>query len=339
MNRLATSYLDLDLRSPIVASAGPVTGRMDLLRQLDDAGVGAVVLPSLFEEEIANSATELNMMFEVNAMFNAESTNFFPELEEYRAEPDRYLTLLQSAKESLSVPVIASLNGATAGGWATYASELESAGADAIELNIYLIAGDVTRDPTEIEKTYISIVESVCREVAIPVAVKLSPFFTALGNTAMAITEAGARGLVLFNRFYQPDIDIETREVQPGLALSTSVELRLPLRWIAILCGQVNASLALSTGVHTSDDVAKALLAGADVAMATSALIKNGPGHVRVLEEGLRSWMDEREYESVEQLRGSACQQTASDPSAFERANYVETLRRYSSPFARKFGI
>ncbi|RIK07192.1 MAG: dihydroorotate dehydrogenase-like protein [Acidobacteria bacterium] len=339
MSRLATRYLGLSLRSPIVASAGPVTGRLDLLERLDKAGVGAVVLPSLFEEELTNTATELNHMFDVHSLTNPEAASFFPELEDFRAAPDAYLGLLKSAKESLGVPVIASLNGATMGGWETYAAELEAAGADAIELNIYLVAADVSRDPTEIEKTYISIVEGVRREVSIPLAVKLSPYFTAVGHFATSVTSAGANGLVLFNRFYQPDINTETREVTPGLSLSTSAEMRLPLRWIAVLFGKIDASLALTTGVHTSDDVAKALLAGADVVMSTSSLIENGPEHVGALEQGLLAWMDEHEYESVEQLRGSASQMSAADPSAFERANYVETLRRYSSSFARRFGV
>lgn len=339
MTRLATNYMGLTLRSPIVASAGPVTGRLDLLKRLESAGVGAVVLPSLFEEEITNTATELNRMFDVNSLANPEARSFFPELEEFRTAPDAYLSLLSSAKESLQVPVIASLNGATTGGWESYAGELQDAGADAIELNIYIVAANVSRDPTEIEKTYISIVEGVKREVSIPIAVKLSPYFTAFGHFAKSISSAGANGLVLFNRFYQPDIDIATREVTPGLSLSTSDELRLPLRWIGVLCGKVDASLALTTGVHTSEDVAKALLAGADVVMSTSALIKNGPEQVAVFEQGLLAWMDEHEYESVEQLRGSANQMSAADPSAFERANYVDTLRRYSSSFARRVSV
>lgn len=339
MNPLATNYLGLELRSPIVASSGPVTARLDLLKRLDSAGAGAVVLPSLFEEEIAGMATELHLMFELNALSNPEALNFFPEIEEFKTGPERYVELIEAAKRCLSIPVIASLNATSAGGWSTYASELERAGADALELNIYIIGANPERSQDEIEQAYISIVRTTRSSVSIPLAIKVAPHFTSLASTASALVEAGADGLVLFNRFYQPDIDIKTRDVSPEISLSSPAEIRLPLRWIAMLHGRIGASLALSTGIHSSADVAKALLVGADVAMSTSALILNGPEHVRALESGLLEWMDEHEYESVTQLRGSASYKTAADPSAFERANYVETIRRYSSPFARKFGL
>lgn len=338
MSRLTSEYLGLTLRSPIVASAGPVTARLDSLERLDSAGVGAVVLPSLFEEEITAITAEMHRMIEENAFSNAEALSVFPEPQGIETGPERYLELVASAKSALSVPVIASLNGATPGGWGTYASELEKAGADAVELNIYLVAADTARDQSDIERAYTEIVETVRGAVSIPIAVKLAPYFTSLARTAQSIVKAGANGLVLFNRFYQPDIDIDTREVAPDIALSSTTEVRLPLRWIGILHGQIDASLALSSGVHTSDEVAKALLVGADVVMSTSALIINGPEHVQVLEKGLFEWMDKYEYESVAQLRGSASLKSAADPSGYERSNYVQTIRAHTNSFATKFG-
>ncbi len=334
MTHLASAYLGLPLRSPIVASSSPLTGDLDSLRALDAAGVGAVVLPSLFEEQVTGESLAVHDLLEVAAGAHAEAVGgYLPELEDYNTGPTGYLRHLTAAKAQLDVPVIASLNGVTLGGWTRYARLLEDAGADAIELNIYRIAADVATSGRRIEAETIELVRSVCDTVAVPVAVKLGPYFSAFANLAGSLEEAGARGLVLFNRFYQPDIDLQTLDVTPNLTLSTSEELRLPLRWIAILHGRVGMSLAATTGVHTWRDVAKVLLAGADVAMMASALLRDGPDVVAEVTADLQTWLTEREYDSVEQLKGSVSQRNAADPASFERANYVRTLTRYASTF------
>lgn len=335
MTDLSTRYLGLTLRAPVVASASPMTNDDRALRALDDAGVGAVVLPSLFEEQLEHEELAIDNMLETGAGAFAEAQTFFPELEDYNTGPDRYLTHLEQTKEALSVPVIASLNGVSLGGWLRYAHLLEQAGADAIELNVYRVAAHPEVTGTDVEQETLELVTAVSEAVGVPVAVKLSPFFSSLANFACRLEDAGAAGLVLFNRFYQPDLDLDTLEPTPRLVLSTSNELRLPLRWIGLLRGSLDASLAATTGVHTSDDVAKVLLAGADVAMMTSALLQNGPRHVADVLDELRAWMVEREYDSVEQLKGSAAAATGPDPEAYERANYVTTLASYSSPFPR----
>jgi dihydroorotate dehydrogenase (fumarate) len=328
---LTTRYLGLTLRSPIIASAGPLTRELDTLARLDAAGVGAVVLPSLFEEQIVHEALEVHHLLETGA--GAEAPTFFPELADYATGPDRYLTLLEQAKERLSVPVIASLNATSTGGWVRYAKLLEQAGADALELNVYAVAADPDTTSQQVEDRYADLVADVRSAVAVPLAVKLSPFFSALAHFARRLADAGADGLVRFNRFYQPDVDLETLDVVPSIDLSTSVELRLPLRWIAILRGQLPVSLAATSGVHTAGDVARALLVGADVAMMTSALLRSGPEHVGHVTAGLREWMAEWDYESVAQLRGSVSRDGAVDPSAFERANYLKALQRYSATY------
>jgi dihydroorotate dehydrogenase (fumarate) len=303
MADLRTRYLGLELRSPLVASSSPLTGSLDGLARLEAAGVGAVVLPSLFEEELA---------------------------EEPR--PAAYLALISQAKAALSVPVIASLNGVSRSGWVRYATRMERAGADAVELNIYYVSSRPGRSGSEIEWHYLDVVRSVRQAIGIPLAVKLSPYFSSLANLAGQLAEAGANGLVLFNRFYQPDLDIEALEVVPRLELSSSVELRLPLRWVAILHRRLGVSLAASTGVHTATDVVKVLLAGADVAMLTSALLRHGPDHLRQLEVQVRDWMDRHHYETVDQLRGLLSQRSIPDPAAFERANYIKTLASHPAP-------
>jgi dihydroorotate dehydrogenase (fumarate) len=303
MADLRTRYLGLELRSPLVASASPLTGSLDGLAKLEAAGAGAVVLPSLFEEEL-----------------------------EEASRPAAYLTLVSQARQALSVPVIASLNGVSRSGWVRYATRMEQAGADAVELNIYYVSSRPGRSGSEVEWHYLDVVRSVRRAIQIPLAVKLSPYFSSLANLAGQLAEAGANGLVLFNRFYQPDVDIEALEVAPRLELSTSVELRLPLRWVAILHRRFGVSLAASTGVHTAEDVVKVLLAGADVAMTTSALLRHGPDHLRLLESGLRDWMDRHHYETVDQLRGLLSQRSIPDPAAFERANYIMTLASHPAP-------
>ncbi|MFO8076781.1 MAG: dihydroorotate dehydrogenase-like protein [Actinomycetota bacterium] len=330
---LSTRYLGLALRSPVVASCGPLTGKLDTLAELDDAGVGAVVLPSLFEEQLTHEQLEIDAMLSQSAEGFGEAMSFFPDLSDYNTGPDRYLDLVADAKERLSCPVIASLNGTTEGGWVRYAKLLEEAGADAIELNIYLVAADAEATSEEVEARYTDLVAAVRPEIAVPLAVKVGPQFTSIPASMQRIVAAGADGLVLFNRFYQPDIDLETLEVTPNLVLSSSEEMRLPMRWIAILYGRIQASLALTSGVHTSEDLAKALLAGADVAMTTSAVLKHGAAHVGVLLRELEHWMAEEEYESVTQLKGSVSQEATADPAAFERANYIETLSSYTTPF------
>ena len=333
MTDLSSRYLGLTLRAPVVASASPMTKDDRALRALDDAGVGAVVLPSLFEEQLELEELAIDNMLQTGADAFAEAQTFFPELDDYNTGPDRYLTHLEQTKDALSVPVIASLNGVSLGGWLRYAHLLEQAGADAIELNVYRVAAHPEVSGAAVEQETLELVAAVSGAVGVPVAVKLSPYFSSLANFGCLLEDVGANGLVLFNRFYQPDLDLDTLEPTPRLVLSTSDELRLPLRWIGLLRGCLDLSLAATTGVHTSDDVAKVLLAGADAAMMTSALLRNGPNHVTTVLDGLRAWMVEREYDSVEQLKGSAAAATGPDPEAYERANYVTTLASYSSPF------
>jgi dihydroorotate dehydrogenase (fumarate) len=333
MTILATTYLGLEISSPIVASSSPLTGRMDGLRALVDAGVGAVVLPSLFEEQLVHESQELHAMLEAMAFQNPEASDgYFPELDDYNTGPDRYLAHLSTAVRELDVPVIASLNGVSVGGWLRYARQLESAGAAAIELNVYRLAVDVDDEPWEVEEDLVGLVSQVTESVDIPVAVKMSPYWSALSNLAARLERAGASGLVLFNRFYQPDIDIETRDVVPHLVLSAPHEQLLPVRWTAVLYGRIGTSLAITTGVHDAAGVAKALLAGADVAMVASAVLRHGPAIVGTMLVELQEWMAEHEYESVDQLRGSASQSAVADPDAFMRANYLETLTSWSSP-------
>jgi dihydroorotate dehydrogenase (fumarate) len=305
MADLNTRYLGMELRSPLVASSSPLTGTLDSLLRLEAAGAGAVVLPSLFEEDLAEAA---------------------------RPGPGAYVSLVAQATAALSIPVVASLNGVSRGGWASYASRLEEAGADALELNIYYISSRPGLSASEVEWHYLDVVRAVRQATRLPLAVKLSPYFSSLVNLAGQLAEAGANGLVLFNRFYQPDLDIEAMEVLPTLELSTSVELRLPLRWIAILHRRHRVSLAASTGVHTATDVLKVLLAGADVAMLTSALLRNGPDYLRPLEVQVRDWMDRHGFETVDQLRGRLSQRSVPDPATFERANYIATLASHRAP-------
>ena len=322
MADLRTRYLGLELQSPLVASSSPLTGSLDGLRKLEAAGAGAVVLPSLFEEELAEDPGRVG----------ADPHAGQPDQAGYGAGPVAYLSLLEQAKASLSIPVVTSLNGTTRGGWVRHAARLEQAGADALELNIYYVSSRPGLSGGEVEGNYLDVVREVRQAIGIPLAVKLSPYFSSLSNMAGQLVEAGANGLVLFNRFYQPDLDIEAMEVQPALELSSSAELRLSLRWIAILHRRWGVSLAASTGVHTTEDVLKVLLAGADVAMMTSALLRNGPDHLRPVEVGLRDWMDRHGYETVEQLRGQLSQRSVPDPAAFERSNYIKTLASRTAP-------
>ncbi len=328
---LSTTYLGLPLRSPLVASSSPITSRLETLVRLDDAGVGAVVLPSLFEEQIEHEELEIARLLSTGTDSFSEASGVFPELLDYDTGPDSYLELVSRAKAELSVPVVASLNGTSVGGWLRYARLLEEAGADALELNLYTVAADPERTGTDLEAEMLELVGTVADAVQVPVAVKLSPYWSSLANLAVRLEQSGAAGLVLFNRFYQPDLDLESLEAVPHLVLSSSDELRLPLRWIGLLRGRVGCSLAATTGVHTADDAAKALLVGADITMMASALLRRGPEHVAVVLDGLQRWLDENEYDSVEQMKGSAAQHTGPDPTGFERANYLHSLASYTT--------
>jgi len=331
---LRTRYLGLELRSPIVASASPLNGEPVTAALVERAGAAAIVLPSLFEEEILHDEIELNRSLEQGTEHFAEALDYFPAVDAFVGPADRYLAGLERIKAQSTVPVIASLNATTAGGWIRYARLMQDAGADALELNLYRVAADPRRTAAEMEAADLELIAAVRGSVTIPLAIKLSPYYSALSNFAAAARGAGADGFVLFNRFYQPDLDLDTLEVVPRLELSQPWEMRLPVRWIAILRPQLgpDVSLAASSGVHTGTDVVKGLMVGADVVMMTSALLRHGPEHVGTVEAELREWMTEREYASVEQLRGSASQATAENPSAFERANYMRTLRSWVAP-------
>jgi dihydroorotate dehydrogenase (fumarate) len=325
MVELDTRYLGLDLPSPLVASASPLTGSLDGLRRLEDAGAGAVVLPSLFEEQLTLEADQVRRLLDAGA----DSLSKALTLDDYNAGPYGYLALIDKARAALQIPVIASLNGFTPGGWVEHATLLEEAGADALELNIYYVSSSPRVPGAEVEQRYLELVRSVRQSVGIPLAVKLSPYFSSVANLTRQLVLAGADGLVLFNRFYQPDLDLDSMEVTPRLVLSTSEELRLPLRWIAILHREVPASLAASTGVHTAADAVKVLMAGADVVMMTSALLRHGPEHLRAVEAGLRDWLEEHGMQTVGHLRGMRSQRSIRDPGAWERANYITMLAGY----------
>lgn len=326
---ISTTYMGLKLKNPIVPSASPLSEEIDNYRRMEDAGAAAVVNYSLFEEQITHEKFELEHHLTYGTESFAESLTYFPEHEEFELGPDEYLEHIRKAKEAVDIPVIGSLNSHSEGGWTEYARLIQDAGADALELNIYFLATDPEKTAEQIEQTYVDIVESVKSHVTIPVAVKLSPFFSAMANLAKRLDTAGADALVLFNRFYQPDIDLENLEVIPNVLLSTPFAMRLPLRWIAILYEQMNASLAATSGIHTADDVLKMLMAGADVTMLCSALLKNGIGHIGKVLNDLQLWMEEREYESVKQMQGSMSYKRCDDPSGFERANYMKALHSY----------
>lgn len=330
---LRTRWLGLELAHPIVAAASPLTGSIDSLERLQDGGVAAVVLKSLFEEQIEHDEMAAHNLMLYGAELSPEARGFFPEMQNWRTGPEQYLELLAGAKRVLRVPVIASLNGHTPGGWTSWARQLEQAGADAIELNVYFLAASIDDSSAEVEQRYIDLVASITQQVKIPVAVKVAPYFSAMANMAARLARAGAKGLVLFNRFLQPDIMLDELEVAPHMMLSSSDELRLALRWIAILRGRVDAGLAATGGAHTSDDVLKLLLAGADCVMLASSLLQRGPEHIGALVRGVQSWMAEREYDSVEQMKGSLSQQSCPDPDAFERAHYMKALYSYTSEY------
>lgn len=323
---LTTNYLGLALKNPIVASSSPLSHTVDSIRRLEDAGCSAVVMYSLFEEQITFDSFYVDHYLRNGTNSFAESLSFFPEMDDYNVWPDEYLNLIRRAKEAVDIPIIGSLNGVSTGGWINYAGLIEDAGADALELNVYYVPTNIELTGVEVENIYLDMLRSVKRSVTIPLAMKLSPWFSSPGNMAKRLVDEGANGLVLFNRFYQPDLDLETLQVAPRLVLSNSNELRLPLRWVAILYGRLLADLAITTGIHTSEDVLKGLMAGAKVTMMASELLQNGVRRVKEVLSEVESWMDEHEYASVAQMIGSMSQQNCAEPAAFERANYMKTL-------------
>ncbi len=326
---LSTKYLGLTLKSPLVASASPLSEDVNSIKKLEAAGIGAVVLYSLFEEQIRLEQEEYNFHTTQGTDAFAESLSYFPEVEEYKLGPELYLEHIQKAKSTVDIPIIASLNGSTIGGWTEYAKEFENAGADAIELNIYYIPTDSTMAGSEVEQQYIDILKAVKGAVKIPVALKLSPYFSNFSNMAKRLDEAGADALVLFNRFYQPDIDLDEFEVTPNLILSQSSAMRLPMRWIAILKDQIKADLAATSGIHTGTDVIKMLMVGANATMLCSSLLKHGINHVRNIEDHMKQWMREHDYKSVSEMQGSMSQQRTANPSSFERAQYMKAITKY----------
>ena len=323
---LSTNYLGLDLRTPLVVSASPLSEEIDNIKRMEEAGAAAVVLYSLFEEQLRRDRFELSSAMDQGTFSFPEALTYFPEPEKLHLGPEEYLKHIRRAKEAVRVPIIASLNGSSTGGWTQYARLIEEAGADALELNIYYIPTDVNLSGAEVEQTYLDILSAVKREITIPVAVKLSPFFSNFANMARRLDEVGANGLVLFNRFYQPDIELESLEVRPNILLSTPMAMRVPLRWIAILYDHIAANLAATGGIHRATDALKMLMAGADVTMLCSVLLRHGIPQIQAIERDLITWMEEHEYESVEQLRGSLSQKNCADPTAFERAQYMRAI-------------
>jgi dihydroorotate dehydrogenase (fumarate) len=326
----STTYMGMTLKNPLVASASPLCEEIGNIRRMEDAGLAAVVLHSLFEEQITLQSMDLDQNLNMGTEGFAEALSYFPDMTTYNLGPEGYLEHIRKAKDAIEIPLIASLNGYSSGGWIKYATLMEEAGADGLELNIYYIATDPQITGQEVEKMYVDLVKNVASAISIPVAVKLSPYFSATANMAHHLQDAGAKGLVLFNRFYQPDLDLEHLEVVPNLRLSSSDELRLRLRWVAILHDQLKADLAVTGGVHTGIDVLKCMMAGADVAMTTSALLMLSIGHAAEIIQDMRAWMEEYEYESVGQMKGSMSQRSVSDPTAFERANYMKVLRSFA---------
>ena len=326
---LTTTYLGLSLRHPIVASASPLTATVAGIQRLEEAGAAAVVLPSLFEEQITAEAQHLDHYLGYASESFAEALTYFPEAASYQIGPDAYLECVAKARESVDIPIIASLNGASSGGWVDYARSIEQAGARALELNVYFIPTDLRMTGSDVEAMYVDILREVRQSVSIPIAMKLSPYFSSTANMAMQLVDAGADGLVLFNRFYQPDFDLESLTVVPHLVLSHEWELRLPLRWVAILYGRIPADLAITSGVHGYEDVLKSVMAGANAVMMASELLQHGVDRIGAIVHELSDWMTEREYQSISQMRGSMSQLCVAEPAAFERANYMKVLQSW----------
>ncbi len=336
---LTTRYLGLNLRTPLVPSASPLSNEVDNIKKMEDAGASAVVLHSLFEEQVRGEqdAVQYHMMYGTDSF--PEALSFFPKPAEFIAGPEEYLGKIRKAKESVRIPVIASLNGAAIGGWIDYAKGIQQAGADALELNIYSVSTELDRTSAEIEQSYIDIAKAVKSVVGIPVAVKLSPYFSNMANLAKRLDQAGVNGLVLFNRFYQPDVNLDTLEVQTNIHLSAPHEMRLPLRWIAILYGRIKANLAATSGIHCAADVLKMLMVGADVTMLCSILLKEGIDAIRQIETEMSEWLAEHDYQSVSQLQGSMSQKYCADPSAFERAHYMRAIMSYKAVASNQWPV
>lgn len=329
---LETTYLGLSLKNPLVPSASPLSADTDSAKLLEDAGASALVMYSLFEEQISGENLALDHYLSQTGESYAEALSYFPDPGEYHnLHAEEYLEHLQTLKRTVDIPVIASLNGVTEGGWMSYAENMEKAGADALELNIYYVAADPGIDSSEVEQLYIRDLKTVKENVDIPVSIKLGPYFSAFSNMAVRLEDAGADGLVLFNRFYQPDIDLENLEVQPSLELSSSFEKRLPLRWIAMLRPHLSCSLAATTGIHTADDVIKMILAGADITMMASVLLREGTAVIGEMLSGMTEWMEEKEYQSLAEMKGAMCSSSVAEPAAFERANYIKILQGFNT--------
>ena len=326
---LSTTYLGLKLKNPLVAAASPLSKNFDNYKILEEAGIAAIVNHSLFEEQITHEVGELQHYLDKGSESYAESLSYFPHVTDFNLGPEEYLTHIYRAKKAVQIPVIASLNARTEGGWVTFAKQIQQAGADALELNVYFMATNPDTDGRNIEDVYIDILKEVKSVVTIPVAIKIGPYFSALTNMAKRLDQAGADGLVLFNRFYQPDIDLEELTVLHNLSLSSSYDMRLPLRWIGILYGHIKANMAATTGIHTSEDVLKMVMSGADVTMLCSVLLQHGPGHAKVILQGIEQWMKDHEYTSIAQMKGSMSQKSCVNPETFERANYMKTLQSY----------
>ena len=326
---LSTTYLGLKLKHPIVPSASPLTSNLSSIRRLEDAGAPAVVMYSLFEEQIDAESRVLDHYLTNATDSYGEALSYFPQLDRYNVGPQDYLNLIYMAKRSVDIPVIGSLNGVSVGGWTEYARHIEEAGADALELNIYYVATDSRLSSAEVEDIYLDVVRQVKSTVSIPVAVKVGPYFTAFASMARRLQEAGADGLVLFNRFYQPDFDLERLEVVPHLVLSTQFAMRVPLRWVAILYGRVPVDLAITSGVRDHTDVLKGMMAGANVTMMAGELLRHGEKRIGEIVQAMTQWMEEHEYESVEQMQGSMSQKNVAEPAAFERANYMKVLQSW----------
>jgi dihydroorotate dehydrogenase (fumarate) len=329
MVNLSTSYLGLDLKNPLVASASPLSEKLETVLQLEESGVAAVVMYSLFEEQILHESLELDHFLSRGTNSYAEAPTYLPELSKYKVGPDSYIENLRRIKQATSIPVIGSLNGVSSGGWLDYAKKIEQAGADALELNIYYLPTDISITSSELEDNYVRLVKDIRSRIGIPIAVKLSPFFSSLPNLSSRLVDAGADGLVLFNRFYQPDFNLDELEVVPNLELSSSKEVRLPLRWIALMYGHIHADFALTSGVHTHLDILKAMMAGASVAMTASALLRNGPTYAAEMLQGLQTWMVEHEYESIHQMKGSLSAKSLGQTQPLERANYMKELASF----------
>jgi dihydroorotate dehydrogenase (fumarate) len=329
---LTTRYLGLTLKHPLVPSASPLSETLDGIRRMEDAGAAAIVMYSLFEEQINAESRQLDHYLSYGTDSFAEALSYFPDMEAYHVGPGAYLELIRQAKEATQIPIIGSLNGVSSGGWIDYARKIEQAGADALELNIYYIPADINLSSAEVEQMYVDVVSDVKSSVSIPVAVKMSPYFSSTANMARKLVDAGADGLVMFNRFYQPDLDLEELEVVPRVSLSSVNSphaLRLPLRWIAMLHGQLAVDFALTSGIHSHEDVLKGLMAGANVTMMASELLRNGVNRIDEILNDMRVWMEEHEYESIEMMQGSMSQKNVAEPAAFERANYMKVLQSW----------